>query len=130
MDSNTAGSPLIDVAVGFAAKGWAIVPLHNIDSGKCSCRRKSACGTPGKHPRLSGWITKGSTEISQLRKWWKQWPLANIGIVTGQVSDIVVIDVDAKSGGLETLRQLNAEYPELQSTFAVKTGGGGWHFYL
>lgn len=130
MNSNTPDSPLIDAAIGFAAKGWAIVPLHNMDLGKCSCRRKSACGTPGKHPRLSGWTTKGSTDFSQLRKWWKQWPLANIGIVTGQLSDIVVVDVDSKSGGLDTLRQLVLEYPDLQSTFAVKTGGGGWHFYF
>lgn len=130
MDSNTTNTPLIDHAINFASRGWAIIPLHHADAGECSCRKKKACGQPGKHPRQSGWTRKASTDIGQIRKWWKQWPAANIGIVTGQPSDVVVVDVDAKSGGLETLDELFADYPELNSTYSVRTGGGGWHFYF
>jgi energy-coupling factor transporter ATP-binding protein EcfA2 len=48
----------------------------------------------------------------------------NIGIVTGKISGITVVDIDAKSGGLETLKTLG-----LPITWTVKTGGGGWHYY-
>lgn len=56
--------------------------------------------------------------------------MANIGIVTGQPSNIIVVDVDIKSGGRESLDLLMAENPELRLTYTVKTGGGGWHFYF
>lgn len=48
----------------------------------------------------------------------------NIGITTGKLSNITVIDIDQKSGGLETLKTLN-----LPPTYTVKTGGGGFHYY-
>jgi len=48
----------------------------------------------------------------------------NIGIVTGELSGITVVDIDAVSGGLETLKDLG-----LPITWTVKTGGGGWHYY-
>ncbi len=57
--------------------------------------------------------------------WWEKWPDANIGVVTGKISGITVIDVDQKSGGLETLKMLR-----LPMTAIAKTGGGGWHYYF
>jgi len=48
----------------------------------------------------------------------------NFGIVTGKISGITVVDIDVKSGGLETLEKLG-----LPPTWIVKTGGGGWHYY-
>ena len=35
---------------------------------------------------------------SQIRQWWKKWPGANIGIVTGEISGLNVIDVDTDQG--------------------------------
>lgn len=49
--------------------------------------------------------------------WFRMWPDANIGIVTGKISQLTVVDVEA--GG-----QFN--FPR---TFTVATGGGGRHFY-
>lgn len=48
----------------------------------------------------------------------------NIAILTGELSGLTVVDIDAKSGGLETLKTL-----KLPLTWCVKTGGGGWHYY-
>ncbi len=67
--------------------------------------------------------TRLATE-EEVRQWWTKSPTASIGIVTGKVSGISVVDVDAKSDGLETLKTLN-----LPMTWIVKTGGGGWHYY-
>jgi len=55
---------------------------------------------------------------------------ANIGIVTGKISGLCVLDVDRKSGGLETLELLTAEFGPLPETPTVVTGGGGRHFYF
>ncbi len=42
----------------------------------------------------------------------------------------MVLDFDERNGGRETLLNLEREFPELKSTFRVKTGGGGWHLYF
>lgn len=55
---------------------------------------------------------------AEVLQWWKQWPDASIGIVTGVLSGIVVVDVEA--GG---------PIDGLPSTVKSKTGGGGFHFY-
>jgi hypothetical protein len=56
----------------------------------------------------------------EIGQWGKQYSTANIGIVTGAVSGIVVIDVE-KGGDI---------FPYIQEgTVAAETGGGGFHFY-
>ncbi len=56
--------------------------------------------------------------VAEIEQWWTEWPEANIGIVTGAVSGIVVVDVEA--GG---------PTGNLPPTVMSKTGGGGLHFY-
>jgi hypothetical protein len=62
---------------------------------------------------------------AQVRAWWKKWPTANIGIVTGTVSGIDVVDCDSDAGkaALEELLPENLEMP------IVKTPKG-YHFYF
>ena len=122
--------PLVDVALQMACKGWAVIPWHDTAAGYCSCRKKQGCTSPGKHPRPAKWPTAGTTNPDQIKKWWKQWPNANVGIVTGQPSGVFVLDFDVRNGGRETLESLCREFPEIQDTFRVKTGGGGWHLYF
>jgi len=50
---------------------------------------------------------------------------SNIGIVTGQISQIIVLDIDKKNNGLETIKRL-----KIPDTVTVKTGGGGFHYYF
>lgn len=54
----------------------------------------------------------------EIKKWAETYPDLNIGIVTGEVSGVVVVDVEA--GGDTT---------DLPQTVIVKTGGGGFHYY-
>jgi hypothetical protein len=51
------------------------------------------------------------------------WPAANVGIPTGAESGLVVVDVDGRNGGRQTLAGL-----ELPDTLTVETGDG-LHFY-
>ncbi len=64
----------------------------------------------------------------ELRSWFTKYPTANIGIVTGQVSGIVVLDVDV--AGLPVFRSLQALRTIEFNTPTVSTGGGGYHLYF
>ena len=99
---------MLSEALSYLAKGKSVMPIGR-----------------NKMP-LVKWEelqTRLPTE-EEVTAWWTQWPTANIGVITGQISNLTVIDVDVKSGGLETLKTLR-----LPMTLLVKTGGGGWHFY-
>ncbi len=52
-----------------------------------------------------------------------------VGIATGYKSGLVVLDIDAKNGGLSTLNYLIDTFGPL-NTLCVKTGGGGFHYYF
>ncbi len=54
----------------------------------------------------------------------------NIGIVTGQLSDVFVLDIDFKDGGYETLQSLETKFGILPPTWIAKTSGGGEHRYF
>lgn len=59
----------------------------------------------------------------QIENWWKQWPNANPAVITGAVSGIVVLDIDAKHGR-------RASEFQVPPTACSKTGRGGNHFFF
>ncbi len=120
----------LEAALALAAKGFRLIPLHNPKNGKCSCG-KSACDRPGKHPRLTRWQHKASSNRSQLEKWFADWPDANLGIVTGKPSRVLVLDVDDKhaNSGSTTLSELERTHTPLPQTLTATTGTGQ-HLYF
>jgi excisionase family DNA binding protein len=86
-------------ALARAGEGWAVHPLFGIVNGHCECGKGSECHTPGKHPRLTGWQEKATTDPAQIRRWWRRWPHATIGVVTGALAGFVVLAVDPDKGG-------------------------------
>jgi len=119
----------IEWALYYAQMGWPVFPVHSIQNGWCTCR-KSDCESPGKHPRTYHGHSDATTDTKQIKKWWDKWPSANIGIATGKISGIVVLDIDKKPGGFESLKKLEEEYGKLPETLTANTGGGGSHFYF
>lgn len=63
--------------------------------------------------------------IEQIKEWWEKYPTANVGVVTGVISGIDVIDIDSS----EALTALETFLPENLITPIAKTPGGGWHYY-
>ena len=116
------------VARAYAEKlGWAVIPLHEVvGGGGCSCKEGRACKTPGKHPRISEWQSKGSSDLGIIKEWAGRWPSANIGILCGARSGLVVLDVDLPGGDV-TLELLEAEHGPLPATVTAITGSGGKH---
>lgn len=120
---------LKEVAKSYAAKGFRIIPLHNPTNGRCSCA-KADCSSVGKHPRISNGVKGATTDIEIIEEWWARWPHANIGIATGTASNCFVLDVDSRSGGLESLDHLLCQHGPLPETAWSNTGGGGNHYFF
>jgi putative DNA primase/helicase len=62
-----------------------------------------------------------------IRQSWARWPYANVGIATGRDSGLVVVDVDPRNGGEDSLLALERKSGELPQTVEALTGGGGRH---
>ena len=63
----------------------------------------------------------------EIRRWYRQWPHAGIGLATGALSGVVVVDIDGDhAAGLELLRKHGVELPP---TGTVTTGRGGVHLW-
>ena len=113
-------------ALGYADRGWSVIPLHTVRDGRCSCG-KAKCDSPGKHPHTTHGLKDASTDEQIIRRWWKRWPDANVGVVTGGCSGIVAIDIDPRHGGEDSLADLERDHGELPETVEALTGGGGRH---
>ena len=122
---------ILDHALEYAACGMAVFPIHGVTDGACDCG-KSDCTSPGKHPRVSGGCKSATKDIETIISWWTANPTSNIGIATGAVSGIIVIDVDIGPGkdGLASLREFESRHAPIAKSATVLTGGGGRHFYM
>jgi hypothetical protein len=119
----------LETALAYAEFGWAVLPLHHVENGHCSCGDPK-CKSPGKHPRTRHGMKDASKDHAIIRAWFAKWPNANIGIATGSISGLVVVDVDGEIGEAK-LFALAERGLKLPTTAQVKTGRvGGLHHYL
>lgn len=102
-------------ALAYRARGWSVIPLRARD----------------KRPLIS-WQPYQRTPASEaeVRAWFQRWPAANVGIVTGAVSGLVVLDVDPGHGGVASLGELERRHGPLPRTLEAISGGGGRHLYF
>jgi len=127
--ANMTASPniMLEAALRYAALGKRVLPLYEIQDGRCACGAEG-CKSPGKHPRNHNGATGASKDEAQIRKWWQQWPNANIGVATGD--QFWVLDIDPRHGGNESLMELIHQHGMLPETIMVDTGGCGRHYYF
>jgi hypothetical protein len=120
-------------ALDVIARGLGVLPLHTPMGNVCSCWKGGDCRSVGKHPRLDEWKRyqeRRPTEL-EVRGWWARWPDANIGIITGMVSGLAVLDIDPRNGGLDTLADLDAYGAVMpEDNPLVETGSPGLHHYF
>lgn len=102
-------------ALDYLHRGWSVIPMRERD----------------KRPAVR-WQDFQTTRASEqeVRDWFRRWPENNVGIVTGAVSGLVVLDVDPRHGGDDTLRSLELQHGPLLPTLEAATGGGGRHIYF
>lgn len=116
---------MLKAALGYAERGWSVIPLYSSLNGGCSCKRDD-CPSPAKHPCIKGGLSNASAEQEQIREWWSRWPFANIGILTGEESGLIVVDIDNKGGktGSANLATLALDHGGLPVTLTATTGSG------
>lgn len=93
----------LETALEYLARGWSVIPVG-----------------ADKRPLIK-WARyqKERATEEQIRAWFST-PDVQIGVVTGAISNLTVIDVE-KEGDPSMFSAVD--------TYTVKTGGGGWHFY-
>lgn len=130
-DLNNGGqNKLLKSALWYAGTArFAVYPAHSVVDGVCTCGKRD-CHSPGKHPRCDHGHLDATRDCAAITAWWTQWPNANVFIATGEVSDILVLDIDPKHGGDDSLRELTAKHGELPETPQVITGSLGMHAYF
>ena len=116
-------------ALRHVRRGWAVFPLHGVQSGECTCGNPD-CKRVGKHPLTAHGLNDATTDEATIRRWWKKHPKANIGIATGSRSDLVVVDIDPRHSGSKSLRKFEDEDGPLPDGPQVRTGGGGVHLHF
>lgn len=123
-------SELPEAAIWYSQHHTRIFPLYGIAAdGRCECG-DADCGSPGKHPRTEHGLKDASMDEGVVNGWWSKWPHSNIGMPTGSQVGVMVLDVDPRHGGLDSLSALLAEHGELPPTREVATGGGGSHLFF
>ena len=99
----------ISAAQGLASFGWPVLPV-NPDI---------------KAPLITSWQSRATRNWSSIIDLFKDCPSAAIGLVTGQKSGLVVVDLDERENfsGLQNFK--NAGY-ELSSTVSASTPRGAF----
>lgn len=120
-------SALVEHALSYARVGWRVFPVHSWRDGCCTCGDPS-CENPAKHPLTQHGLHDATCNEAAIRRWWGRWPDANIAIRAEDIG--VVVDVDPRNGGEESLDRIYADHGGMPDTVEVLTGGGGRHFYL
>jgi len=112
---NESNGTTLDYAIAYAMSGYAVLPI-----------------VPGeKRPLTKNGVHDATTNVEQIREWWSRWPNAGVGIATGKISGVVVIDVDIKThDGEASLAAWEAEHGTLPITAEVRTPSGGRHIYF
>jgi hypothetical protein len=105
---------LRNAALEYADRGWHVFPLMP--------------RTKRPLPRTNGYL-EATDDLAQTFLTWKRYPEANIGLACHQ-SDLVVLDVDPRHGGDDTLAEREKQWGALPATIEAETGGGGWHYFF
>ena len=107
---------ILDASRSYLERGWSILPVG-----------------PDKRP-LCSWqcYQKDRADGGEAVGWYTRWPDAGVGIVTGAISGLLVVDVDA--GDAEKFAAAKAKLetliPDNLVTPMARTGRGGLHYYF
>lgn len=97
----------LNAALQYLRHGWSVIPLR-----------------PNSKLPMVQWVefqTRHATP-AEVEGWWNQTPGANIGVVTGAISGIVVVDVDPRHGG-----QAEPIHRSHHTGLVQRTAGRGSH---
>lgn len=108
-------SSIEEAALEYLKRHWSVIPIRSHD----------------KRPaiRWQEYQHRHATK-EEVNEWFSRWPASNVGIVTGAISGLVVLDIDPKHGGDAGLAELIRHHGPLPQSVEAITGGGGRHIYF
>lgn len=113
--SGAASGLSLKAALDYVRLGWSVIPVE----------------PRGKRPLLRWQVFQyRRAEVPEIADWFHRWPDANIAVVTGIVSGVVVLDLDPQQGAERTVAALQRDHGPLPETIEAHTGGGGRHLYF
>ena len=118
---------LREALVYLEACHWPLLAIYPVIDGRCGCGDPK-CERAGKHPIEMGWQKHPITTEVMLRAFLARYPRMGLGLVTGRVSRVLVIDVDGAEGEV-TLAELERRYGPLPKGPEVRTARGR-HLYF
>lgn len=98
--------PLYKAAIAYIEHGFSIIPV-NINKQPIIPYKK---------------FYENRATKEEVESWFERYENLQIGVLTGAISGITVVDIDIRNGGS------NKQYIDI-ITPTVQTGGGGWHYY-
>lgn len=125
---------ILEAALSYALAGHRVFPIWGVrPDGSCQCPDMDCTGNSrGKHPYaplVPRGLHQASDDEDQIAAWWRQYPAANIGLVTGERFFVIDCDKgDDYDGTRELLRILAELGITTLDTACADTGGGGAHF--
>jgi hypothetical protein len=107
---------VLEAALRYEQMGWSIIPVG----------RKTDNPEDLKKP-LINWkqFVDRRASPDEIRTWHKRWPDMGIAVVCGEISGIVVLDLDKKHD--RSAEELAAHGLYISGTACARTGGGGEH---
>lgn len=110
----------------FVEAGFRVFPLWGFKGNKCECGR---CENAGKHPRFSNWQHTQENDPEHIEE------MEDAGFFQSGYGvlckGLIVIDVDARNGGVKSYAKLLKDIPEIKGAgLVVETGSGGGSKHL
>lgn len=106
-------SALSSAAADYVDQGFVVLPLRP--------RSKVPATAHGKKD--------ASSDPAQVAAWFSTDTNRNIGILTGERSRLLVLDIDPRHGGDASFERFERTYGPLPATKRAFTGGGGFHLF-
>jgi len=99
----------------YTGRGWSIIPIRS-----------------GAKRPLVRWeeFQYRRPTVEEVQAWLSCWPEAGIGIVTGSIFRMVVLDIDSQHGGDASIERLEQQHDRMPVTVECRSGGGGRHLYF
>jgi putative DNA primase/helicase len=105
-------SDCLTAAIRYAKRGWKVFPLDG---------KRPYEGTNGFHD--------ASTDLKQIRRWWKEYPSANVGLACDHQRGPIVIDLDKPNANEVSAKDFIAEL-DLPETRSAQSRKGRLHLYF
>lgn len=108
------------------AKKYPIFPCRRTDEKDSQGRILKA-----KSPLTKNGFKDATQDEAQIKRWWANYPDALVGVPTGAVTRLVVLDYDHRAAAEPAQEWLGEHQAELTQTRVHQTGGGsGGRHYL